>query len=225
MGAVGGKSFSEWKKDWKSKYNITVLSPDDDGNMDKLTSSQRAQLEKHLDAMYKEFPILKQMPLTMDLVKNTLNEDGENVGALYDSGSIDITADLFNQEKYDENLKDTWYAGVLTSFHPKGTNSYSTLDHELGHAIVDYIVRQQYNQNSTISDFGKWYNDASKQFTDSVVQDASKGLNNSKALSISHYATYDSGETISEAISDYMANGSRANPYSIAIVKELKKRM
>lgn len=235
MGSVGKSfDFMEWRRQLHDKYNITIPidvdNPMEDEPLVDLTASQRKQLEAVLDKIYKEFPELKQLPISLiydDNMKDDPIAGYDLFNALY------ISRKVFDESAYAEGLVQKWYAGVLTSFHPQGTRAIDSLSHEIGHGLVRFIARREAGAKYTDFDktSGNWqvvYSNQVKDVAQRITDNASKSLGttyNNLVGHISHYATTNRDETIAEAVMDYMANKSSANPYSIAIVKALKQEL
>lgn len=216
MGSVGTMfDFMSWRRDIHNNYGITLDYDIDTGksSMQNLTTNQRKLIEQELSKFAQAFPEIKNSQITLRMSNDKLNK-GEWV-AQY-NGSISVltfSKDIFNTTEYKPNLEEKWFGGVLTTFHPKGTTNMSVLSHELGHALIYNVSR------------GGLSIPASELATQ-ITDNASKVLNskhNNLVGRISHYATRSRSETVAEAVSDYVANGNKANSYSKEIVNQLKR--
>lgn len=216
MGSVGTISdFMSWRKDIYNNYGITVDYDIDTGksSMQNLTTNQRKLIEQELSKFAKAFPEIKNSQITLQMSSSKLNNS--EWSAQYDGRISELTfiKDIFNVSKYKSNLEEKWFGGVLTTFHPKGTTNMSVLSHELGHALIHNVSRDALNISAD-------------KLATQITDNAAKILNNrhnNLAGRISHYATRSRSETVAEAVSDYVANGNKANPYSKEIVNQLKR--
>ena len=91
--------------------------------------------------------------------------------------------------------------------------------HEAGHLIVNSILKNRYKDAASLA-----YANARTKHTleKEVIRDAKKAYGSSPM--ISKYGNKSPGETVAEAVSDVYSNGSKANPYSKAIVNVLKRK-
>lgn len=223
MGSVGNNStsFLTWRKEWHDKYGVVPDYDEDTGStMENLTPSQRRALEKELDRFTEVFSKFTDGTVGISFKRN-LTED--SVGGEYEYGysQVNFTDKVFGKW----NDEGEWYGGVFNTFHPKGTDAINSVSHELAHAVVDRIARNSVkNPDDFISNYKSIKDSTEKSITDS----AAKSLNSTHGNLVTHisgYALKNRGETIAEAVSDYVANRTNANRYSIAIVKELKRRL
>lgn len=224
MGSVGAeKSFLEWRKEWHNKYGVTPDYDIDDGStMENITTAQRKAIEEELDRFIKVFPEFKNGHVTIS-IENNLTEDSWAASYEFGYSHVNITDKIFDKKLWKDS--GSWYAGVFNTLHPKGTNNMSSISHELAHNIVDRIARKEVKNSA---DFIQKYNSIVKDTERTITDTAAKSIGSTHGGLVSHisgYANRDRGESIAEAVSDYVANGNNANKYSIAIVKELKKRL
>lgn len=110
-------------------------------------------------------------------------------------------------------------------FHPTGSAAQGVATHETGHLLVTALSRKT----------GMSYDETARSvvttaFRSSPAQAYARNIGirgnatRQMAGTISAYAIENYHETIAEAVSDWRANGSRANVFSRAIVRELKGR-
>lgn len=124
---------------------------------------------------------------------------------------------------------------VEAGFHPKGSTSMSVSQHETGH-LISYAAARKLGYD--ILDVNR-RNAAMREIVERAYSRAPiqgwlqrQGHNTvykakNTISGYAQYAQYRGGivnwnETVAEAVSDYMSNRSRANPFSRQIVRELK---
>lgn len=224
------EEFLSWRKKMKEKYGVIPDYDFDDNTttMQNLSQEQRTAIEKELDKFIEIFPELKQRQVTIMMADRI--DALDSAGGSYEQGMgiVYLTPKIFDRELYNETLKKQWYAGVLTSFHPQGTNNMSSLSHELAHVMTDFIVRKIDVDYKDVDDFVFKFNKNHVKSDYDITNKAAESLGEKHGNLVTHisgYALKNREETIAEAVSDYVANGKKANKYSIAIVKELKKRL
>ena len=226
MGSTGnGLDFLTWRKQWNDKYGIMPDYDVDDGSgtMENISPNQRHQLEKELDRFIEVFPEIKEQGGFTISLENNLKEDSWGAAYTFGFSEILITNKLFDKSLWND--EGSWYAGVFNTLHPKGTTGLSSISHELGHGIVDRIARKTVTSyEDFMSNYNQIIGNMEKDITDSAAKSIGSTHNNLAGY-VSGYANQGRGETIAEAVSDYVANRDKANPYSIAIIKELKKRL
>ena len=185
-----------------------------------------------VEAVLKEFPEAKKYLNGMGLTT-----DGADPGTYAFASSSTNKVSLGNGLYMDYGtVSALMNRDVSHNWHPAGSTAKSVAQHETGHLISYAVARKMGANISTRSS----QNQAMKTIVTNamntkVVRNWMKKnkLGAAQARrSISGYAgtTYRNGspnynETIAEAVSDYMSNGSRANVFSRAIVREMKKQL
>lgn len=142
---------------------------------------------------------------------------------------------VVNSPKYSDFSKGdaAVQKDVKSHFHPNGVNIGSTIVHEIGHNIEFLINRRLHSDTMS-----QRYADATQEISKAIVKAAYADIKKANPTafktekqaraSISGYAdsTWRGSvaytETMAEAVSDYAANGSNANPMSIAIWNNIK---
>lgn len=172
-----------------------------------------------MDKVYERFPELKGT-----VHKYSAGESGWAATAKTEKGSIMS----FNGSSYGKNgiegYKKDYADSVISHFHPKGTNYYSTGVHELGHSVEAIIIdKLEYHPSLAI----EVWNDC--EMAQGIISEAcklakktplGKGLRNADLIrQISRYATYSKSETMAEAFADYFANGDEAAILSQKIIE------
>ena len=122
-------------------------------------------------------------------------------------------------------------------FHPAGSNGDHVATHEAGHvlerALIDkyvlsqgngYLVRLQASDDWRKCTYaGKVVSEACRM---AKKTPEGKGKKNADLISgVSGYATRNKSETMAECVADYVANGQRAKPLSIAVWNVLKREL
>lgn len=245
MGSTGNKStsFKELRQRWHNLgVNITMNEAEDGtyhSGMENLTPKQLKELTTTLEKMSTEFPILKDLHVSLSVADGEQSEklQKEGRGAEYDYSvnSILINPYALNSEAYNKTLHQQWYAGILTSLHPQGTDYTSALSHELTHAIERHLMQSQIKHDGSIVSMEKQIDALMGKIPENIVKQAALNMGNkweNLAGHISHYAasntkkdTPNYSETMAEAVADYISNGKNANKYSREIVKVLKERL
>lgn len=137
---------------------------------------------------------------------------------------------FFNPEYFGTKGKIEKTAKEMIRGHywPDNANVRSIGAHEAAHGVEWAILTERFPKQEWRSHFkyctvasGIVYNAAEQ------VKNTEYGKGKSRAeliKSISGYATSDDSEAMAEAFNDYIANGEKANPLSIAIYKETVKQ-
>ncbi|MCI1914635.1 MAG: hypothetical protein LKJ05_02750 [Bifidobacteriaceae bacterium] len=170
---------------------------------DTLPDDTKTTVLASIDRMYSELPKLRGEIAYVDFYERPKRKiKASNAGEL---AHVKPYGDKSNVTLL-EGFKDTKRLNARVSSDKSGVNGQdvkSVLYHEIGHAAVNRIRR----------------NTGNPSIETSIVNKASS---HGKASDISRYATRNNNETIGEAVSDYMTHGSKANPMSISIWKQLK---
>jgi len=245
MGAVGTKtmSFKELRQHWHNLGVNISMDEQDDGTyhsgMEDLSSKQIKELTNTLEKMSQEFPILKDLHVSLDIADDVMTKKLDDAGFAakydYDVNNILIGPKALDKSIYDKTLHKEWYAGVLTSLHPQGTDYTSVISHELTHALERHLMQSQIKHDGSIVSYQKQIDALMGKIPEDIVKQAASNLGDkweNMAGHISHYAAIHNkndnpnySETMAEAVADYIANGKKSNKYSQEIVKVLKERL
>ena len=183
--------------------------------------------------------LMKEFPQAKDSFRYIAgNAKGANAFA---QASFDGGIDL-NGTKYKDliGLEKSYTASVASHYPPEGTTVKDITVHEAGHILERALIEKKYPMNISGEDklWNHYYaSDAWNKCTlaKDIVSRAckaakktpeGKGLLNGQLIKqVSGYAYKNKSECLAECVADYVANGSKAKPLSIAVWKELKKEL
>ncbi|MBP5461859.1 MAG: hypothetical protein J6Y20_07025 [Lachnospiraceae bacterium] len=240
MGGRGGASRRSGGGGAKPKYTAkqkktladTAKSLGIELSWDKLESNG-----VRYERIMRAFDIIRGMyseyPGTEGLVQRITYEDKPNVYAAMDAMGTMYLGIWGTNPEVDVNMR--YRSDLLSRFHPQGTVADDVIRHEMGHAMHFFIT----DQSGSFSGY-----DAT---TVNIVLAAAKRVNPDiktiddvypLAEAISRYAVdktslkrhnstlkFATWETIAEAIGDYQANREKANPLSVEINREVRRRL
>ena len=177
------------------------------------------------ESIYGLESVMKEFPEAKDYLKGVTLQSGSRGLSVLGSAQLGSQVITLNNTWYRDfnNIDSVMRYG--NGFHPKGSTGQSVAVHETGHLLVSGLSNK----------FGTSWDTTAKNVVDKALKypAVQKTLKNNKQKStakwymankISGYASTNNHELIAEAVSDYKANGSKANVYSRAIVQELKKQ-
>lgn len=139
--------------------------------------------------------------------------------------------------KSEDGLNTTYDNSTAKGFHPAGTKKADIASHEAGHilerALIDKYILNQGNDYWTRLEASKAWNTSklsgkviSEACREAKKTPAGKGKKNDELIrGVSGYATKNRSETLAECVADYAANGSKANPLSVAVWGILKREL
>ena len=138
----------------------------------------------------------------------------------------------FTEAYFKHGARDLSEVMNGSTFHPPNQNARTTGVHEAGHILESWISRKQSNgngfqsvqdwNNSTIAK--KIINEASKSVKKEYKARGEKAPSiDALCYKVSGYASKNRSEAFAECMADYVANGKKANPLSIAVWNETKK--
>lgn len=137
-------------------------------------------------------------------------------GAMTWGGELMLNKEFTDSEALEKAVKED----IKDKYRPpmgNKTAEESVVSHEMGHAIVNLIVRKT------------GFKELPPQLSERIVSEArakTKARNNTTfGGKISKYARENEQETIAEAVSDVYCNGSKAKAESKAVVRVLKKEL
>ena len=116
---------------------------------------------------------------------------------------------------------------IRYNFHPEGTTLGYAVCHDLGHMTERMLVNMRCNDPAdravmrrlcTVA--GQIYEEAKRELSESGELPSDLELRRG----ISECATLSLSETFAEAMTDYTANGEKANPLSIAMIRVAKRK-
>lgn len=219
---------------YKNKYNISV-----DNSYFEHNNEPEFLIDstKNFDKLYAEFPILKDANykiISKDFDHEKLiPEEYKNTTALSKSdykGEIWLNAWHFNRNEFPKIAEEFAIQTTKGKF-PKNTSIYNVLVHELGHKVEIEIAR-----SIGVSESELKYNGIAELIVKQSYKDMPAGMyktiqrarNSISKYSGTNYTASDGSriyayeETFAEAISDYITNGSKAQPFSLKIVENIK---
>lgn len=157
-----------------------------------------------IDRVYSELPQMKGEISFVDYyerpkrkIKASTAGQAAYVKPLGDNSKLVLLEKFKNTDRLNKQLSTGMNA-------TSSTDAKGVLYHEIGHAVVARISKKTGNPNVQ--------NDIAAKATAAV------GTSNP----ISKYSRTSSHEFIAEAVSDYMTRGSKANPLSVNVWKQLK---
>lgn len=161
-----------------------------------------------------DFPEIMQTVNRVDAAVFGGDDDFNTLGIYSANGTLALNQRYTNIDK----MNSVYDNSVKSGYHPSRGDKSGTeavTYHEMGHAVTDHII-----QNG-------WGNDidsAAKAIVDYAYSNI-KGKGGTKAAAgkISKYAQKNNAECVAEAFADYYCNGSKANSFSKAIVREAKR--
>ena len=182
-----------------------------------------AKTMRHVEAVYRDFPQLRGyvtglgQEITDSNVVMATRPNGDLSGVTLQFHPV-LYRDLSLLKKIHAKNLRTGYCVAGTSWEHIGL-------HEMGHAAEGYLIRRRQPSLAAIE------RDWTECITASeIVYQAGVRLEgpacNLEGLrrSLSKYAMTSESETLAEAFCDYYANGKRAQPFSRAIVQEVRRR-
>lgn len=203
-----------------------------------------------IEETYRAFPELRPLLRSdrgMDLINNgnrtqpthwieimAGGNDGKAYATMNGFGQLRIGPAL-QRHKDLVSLMGAYERDVASYYHPQGTNASHLSSHELGHLMVDLVKSAEGG--------GIWGNHWGLDTAESIVNNAwnSRGMKTARKQFktdrgteltidaarhfISRYSDRNYHETVAEAVAEYSALGNNAQPFTRAIVKELKTRM
>ena len=213
------KTFSELKTYWADNYNVKVSD-----SIKKLHFESVREAMGGVEKAILEFPPAGAL-LSEFAVRRKYNAPMfTQYGGRYVSKPDKIN---FNPDYFDkaEHLK-VMIMGNTTDYHPKNTGIFETGSHEMGHIIEDWLA---FKYAGTFDDL------SNRIFARKIIQEAfsrAKSTQEGKGKNIiqmkqeiSQYADKTLSECLSEAISDYIANGENASILSKEIWECLKEEL
>lgn len=140
-------------------------------------------------------------------------KDSNTLGFYAVGGGITMNRKYIDNQNMDKAMDESAKIG----FHPSRGNKsgvYAVAAHEYGHSVTEN-VRLKMNESSFDAT-------ATRIVTEARKKTGERG-NIKFARKISEYATKNDAETIAEAVSDVMCNGSKAKKQSKAVVSVIDK--
>lgn len=182
------------------------------------------------DSIYGVQSVLRLFPEARPYLSGmTLKATSMDAGAYAFASPSEMSVNLNDMYYKDyQSVRNLMAADVEDRFHPIGSTAQSVSVHETGH-VMTYALARKFNTSKNIIS-QVLVTDA---MNSKVVQNymRNNGLRSGgMRRSISGYADIYSGgrvnynETVAEAVSDYISNGSKANVLSRAIIREMKKQ-
>ncbi len=235
---------SKIEKQIETKYGIYAV------NLCELDVNFAKELEKVLEKLYDEFPMLKGKITNLTIGNFTISGSAiayfmPFLGFSPDSGAMPLTSKrmialnslyYLNLSKFKNDLKNSEQTGHF----PKNTSLYSPLAHEFGHYIADLITMAELGIKETIivnyenASLMMTYLEATKtrDYDRKMITEAYENYRTKYKStltekefrrSISYYASTSPAETIAEAFHDYYLNNNQAKPASLEIMSVIKK--
>lgn len=214
--AEDAKTFADMQKYFQDKYSLRV-----NNTVGQMIFKDTKPVFVGLESIFNEFPA----------AVSAIEEIGVARGGVMHAAYNSVRCNINFSPKYFNGSPDLklMKMGKKTGFHPKNTYLRETGGHEFGHVLEWYMIKK----NSSVGVVGRMNrHEYAKDVIKRAVDRARKtpeGKINGKAKTIrqlreeiSTYALKNQGETLAEAIGDYMANGENASVLSREIWQILK---
>ncbi|MBQ9487751.1 MAG: hypothetical protein IJU91_08155 [Selenomonadaceae bacterium] len=213
------KNFSELQIYWADNYSVRVAD-----SIKKLHFESVRLAMGGVEKMILEFQLSGRLLNAF----NTRRKNNAPMCTQYGGRYVGKPNEIyFNPDYFDkaEHLK-CLIMGAITGYHPKNSGIFETGAHEMGHIIEDWIA---FKHNGTFKDldneiFARQIVQSAFAKAQSTAEGKDKSVTQMKR-EISKYALKSLSECISEAISDYVANGENASILSKEIWKRLKEEL
>ena len=170
------------------------------------------------------------MDKTLQGVSDTLNEFGLEVSEVTNIGGTDTRGEQagvngFNQFSFGrKSYSDASISDFKKDNYTVNSTAYGVGAHEAGHIVTNVALRN-YASSKGMSKLERSEMRKSGKFSTQIIKEAKKDAG--RLTKISQYGSKTSGskagEYVAEAVSDYMTNGKKANPSSVAVVNVLKR--
>lgn len=224
--ATDTHDLAELSQYMKSTHGIH-LDPKTFANQDFENVKQAAGA---IETIVREFP---QAAANFHELRGANLKNGVMANASY-RGTIQLGDYYFKNRNF---LMSRYANAEAHGFHPAGSNGDHVATHEAGHilerALIDKYVLSQgsgyYTQLQASNDWNK------STYAGKVISEAcrmakktpaGKGMKNDALISnVSGYAIRNRSEAMAECVADYVANGQKAKPLSVAVWNILKREL
>ena len=210
-------TLSEFQQYTKERLGITDL------DIKGLSVEGVTKTMEQIEAVYNDFPQLRGYVSGLGQAVPDLKRVPMSTHPADDLSSVTLN---FNPVMYHDltKLKKRYARQVELGASPLGTSWEHIGLHEMGHVAEGYLIRRRY---TGIADMERdWTECVTASEIISAAKNTLYGMDyplEKARIRISSYAMQSESETLAEAFCDYYANGDSARPFSLAIMREIRR--